>query len=198
MILITGHPRSGTGYMAALAQACGLDIQHEAIGADGISSWMMAPPVWRVPFHRTFQHRGRNWYRFNKVIEVVRDPLATIASVATTENVGSDEQNTSLWWRAMWTPIDLARKAEPITQAVVSIVEWHRMIKVWLPDVVTVKLENARKTFPRIIGRPMRGGDPGVVNGRKHAVLRWDQVRSACDDELWGRLQEYKSEVGYV
>src|SRR5689334_22854394 len=41
-IIITGHPRCGTASAHALCQKLGLDVGGEEVGADGISSWMMA------------------------------------------------------------------------------------------------------------------------------------------------------------
>src|SRR6185437_5691190 len=50
-ILITGHPRSGTGSAAALCRQFGLDVRHEEVGEDGIASWMMAVDDWNIPYH---------------------------------------------------------------------------------------------------------------------------------------------------
>jgi rhodanese-related sulfurtransferase len=41
-LLIAGHPRTGTGYAAALCRQLGVDVGHEKLGASGISSWMFA------------------------------------------------------------------------------------------------------------------------------------------------------------
>lgn len=204
-LLITGHPRAGTGYMAALAKVMGLDVAHEYMGEDGISSCWMAPPVWRVCFHRGWGHRGRLWYEFDRVVEVVREPLAHLASVAFTENAGGDtpeqreDRRTSLWWRAAWVPLDLQETADPIAQAVQSIVGWHAMIRQWLPDAKTIRLEEARYRLPEVVGGPVQPErlDPGVVNARPHADLTWQGVRERCADPLWRALMEYCDELGY-
>lgn len=41
-ILIIAPPRSGTGYAAKCLQDIGLDVGHERLGANGISSWLWA------------------------------------------------------------------------------------------------------------------------------------------------------------
>jgi hypothetical protein len=48
--LITGVPRSGTGYMAKLMQALGYDVGHEIIRPHGISSWLWAADSPTVPY----------------------------------------------------------------------------------------------------------------------------------------------------
>jgi hypothetical protein len=197
-LLLTGHPRAGTGYAAAVCQNMGMDVGHESIGKDGTSSWMMGPPVWRVCFHRLLQHRGRNWYQFGKVIEIVREPLAHIASVAFTENTGGDDQRTSLWWRAMWCPINMDLDANPIQQAVQSIVYWHENMKVWHPQAQTVRIEDAIVMLPAILLRQPAPPDPGIINAREHPALTWNQVEDACGPNLWGTLGRYRKELGYL
>src|SRR5688572_17821987 len=77
-ILVTGCPRSGTKYMALLLQAYGLDVGHEEMGARGISSFSLAVTSEDGPWGPT-----RERYRFARVVHLVREPLATIASFAT-------------------------------------------------------------------------------------------------------------------
>lgn len=195
-VLITGHPRAGTGYAAAVCKAAGLDVGHESMGTDGVSSWMMAPPVWRVPFHREWSHRGRNWYAFDRVIEIVREPMAHIASVAFTESDQGPDQKTSLWWRAAWVPLEVMELSDPIAQAVQSIVGWHEAVRAWLPDAEVVKLENAAVRIPEIFkSKPI--ADPGIVNAREHPRVTAATVRARCTPPLWDALQKYADEIGY-
>ena len=193
-MLITGHSRAGTAYMSALARYYGMDMRHEALGKSGVSSWMMAPPAWRVPFHRGWANRGRLWYRFDRVIEVVREPLAHIASVAFAENHGSKDRRTGLYWRAQWTPIDM--NANTVRQAVQSIVGWHEMIRVWLTGAVIMHMERARFDMAKMLGRDPVDG-PGIVNARKHRPVTWKDVRECCDRPTWDALMEYCHDVGY-
>ncbi len=195
-VLVTGHPRAGTGYAAAVCKAAGLDVGHESMGTDGVSSWMMAPPVWRVPFHREWSHRGRNWYTFDQVIEIVREPLAHIASVAFTESDQGPDQKTSLWWRAAWVPLEVMELADPVAQAVQSIVGWHEAVRAWLPGAAVVKLEDATTHIPSLLGvKP--GHDPGIVNAREHKSLTWGEVRERCTSPLWDSLMDYTANLGY-
>lgn len=183
--------------MAALCRALGLDVGHEQMGADGVSSWMMGPPVWRVPFHREWNHRGRLWYQFDRVIEVVRDPLPHIASVAFTESSGGADQATSLWWRAAWVPLEISEVSDPIVQAVQSIVGWHAMMAEWFPRRALVRLDMAEDDVPTLLDRCYSSRIPGVVNPRDHAPVSWATLRSRCSGPLWAALMLYCDELGY-
>jgi len=77
-LLITGCGRSGTKYASFALQRLGLDVPHERLGRDGISSWTMAVPAESRPYgppssQVSFQH----------VFHQVREPLATISSCMT-------------------------------------------------------------------------------------------------------------------
>jgi hypothetical protein len=77
-LLITGCGRSGTKYITHLLRRLGLDVRHERMGEDGITSWGMAVDAgcvaWGVPF--------RN-FAFDHVFHQVRDPREVIASATT-------------------------------------------------------------------------------------------------------------------
>jgi hypothetical protein len=77
-VLITGCGRSGTLYASVLLKKCGLDVPHEVrMGRDGISSWLFGTQSASVPWGPS--PRG---YSFEHVIQLVRDPLACIPSIA--------------------------------------------------------------------------------------------------------------------
>lgn len=79
-ILITGHPRTGTGYAAKCLQDIGLDVGHEKLGADGISSWL-----WAVDCYDNARW-GDNYRDIfpEMTIMLVRNPHDVIASMAHT------------------------------------------------------------------------------------------------------------------
>jgi len=68
-VLITGCGRSGTGYMAKLMQAIGMDVGHEKEGKNGTSDW-----------HGV----GWNWptlAEYDLILHVVRNPLKVFQSL---------------------------------------------------------------------------------------------------------------------
>jgi hypothetical protein len=76
-LLVTGCGRSGTKYIALVLRRLGLDVQHEAMGRDGVVSWYMAVDAEGVPFGP-----ARQDCEFEHVLHQVRHPLAVIASAA--------------------------------------------------------------------------------------------------------------------
>jgi len=78
LILITGCPRSGTKYIACLLEELGLDVRHEAMGRDGISSWCLAVPAAAVPWGPASAGRS-----FDIVLHQVRNPIDVIPSMST-------------------------------------------------------------------------------------------------------------------
>jgi hypothetical protein len=77
-VLITGCGRSGTKFTALLLQGLGLDVGHEQLGADGVSSWCMAVDSVDAPWGV-----GRRGLQFNPIFHQVRHPLKVISSLTT-------------------------------------------------------------------------------------------------------------------
>ena len=77
-VLVTGCPRSGTRYTTLVLRRLGLDVGHERIGRDGVSSWALAVDAEQTPW-------GPSWgdVRFDVVLHQVRHPLDVIDSVET-------------------------------------------------------------------------------------------------------------------
>lgn len=157
-VVIMGHPRSGTCYMAALLRAFGYDVAHESdMGADGISSWLFAGcdnPRWGPdPWNYEFENR----------IHVVRHPLKVLSSVLQCVEQGVQEI--------------MAREAGidpemPAPRRVVKVyLRWHERIVCRKPNL-RMKVEDAPEA---IAGWLKRDPDPDKLpptdlNRRKDKV----------------------------
>jgi len=98
-ILVLGHPRCGTGYMAKLLQSFGLDVGHEKIGKDGVSYWGFAvfDDNWaKTPRGPSATYSSpwsgkkvyvRNDFDFKNVIHAVRNPIDALPSILYQENI---------------------------------------------------------------------------------------------------------------
>lgn len=124
MILVTAHPRSGTGFAANTLQTAGLDVGHERLGKDGISSWMWAANDRNVPFGDGYRD-----IKPDRVCHLIRKPIDCIASVAFTEH-------HSLPFRCKHVRIS-PNTIDPIIHAIDSIYGWLK-----LTDYPRVKTEN--------------------------------------------------------
>jgi len=155
-IIVTGCPRSGTGYCAEVLRRLGASVGHETWGADGTVSWMEAPA----------RHHGA------LTVHVVRHPLLVIGSLATiapsslralaAHVPGAD---ISLRGRAKiwlgWTAIAAAGAVE---------------------TVPTEEFAEKAPGFLRRAGIAVRNTADHVLvpkdtNSRPHAVVTWDHLR---------------------
>ena len=91
VIVGLGHPRCGTGFAASLLQQHGLDVAHEAIGADGTISWMQVAKRVGGPWGETLAEYPTG----TRVFLVARSPLAALNSVAT-----ENQQTRSIGFRS--------------------------------------------------------------------------------------------------
>lgn len=192
MILITGHQRSGTGYMAGLCRSLGFAVGHERVLADGVSSFQFAVNTKRVPFHSIEQNKGRKHYEFSLVIHVVRHPLKVIASTAFTDMNGAIE------WQANFCQVDL--HASRIRQAVQTYIGWNtiagRKARVRIP------VERADEELPIALRMYEGTGEherepvpPRNYNGREHPPVTWSDIRHHVTprefEELWIMADRY-------
>lgn len=189
MILITGHQRSGTGYMAALCRAMGLDVGHERPGKDGISSFQYAVQTARVIFHSIDGNKGRNCYDFTQIIHVVRHPLHVIASTAFTDMNGAIE------WQAQFVPVT-APEQHGLRQAVQTYLGWNELIE--QQTDIRVRVEDAEHELPKILGKQViQDPPPPNVNARDHALIGWARVATACVGDEFPRLCNMAERYGY-
>lgn len=78
LLLVTGCPRSGTHYTAALLTKAGLPVGHEAIADGGTSSWVMAVNAKAAPWGP----RDRSC-KYAHIFHQVREPTKSIAAIET-------------------------------------------------------------------------------------------------------------------
>jgi|13_taG_2_1085334.scaffolds.fasta_scaffold16921_3 hypothetical protein len=189
MLLITGHQRSGTGYMAALCRSMGLDVGHERHGEDGISSFQYAVDTDKVIFHSVDDNRGRKFYKFDEIIHVVRHPLHVIASTAFTDMNGAIE------WQAGFIPVT-APKQHNIRRAVQTWLGWNELVE--KQTDVRVRVEDAEEELPKILNESVvQDPPPPCVNARPHESLQWARVATACVGDEFPRLWQMAERYGY-
>lgn len=168
-ILITGHPRTGTGFAADLCRQVGLDVGHETNGKHGLASWMMAANAEENPW---FQHpiaRSRLSFHSDTIIQTVRDPITALASIMREDKYAPK----SLTFRAEHIKknlgIELSKCQTPADRACMSLCLWAKMIG--KPDHV-FRIEDGVEgliSFLRGRGLPVKTAIPTVslVNADK-------------------------------
>ncbi len=143
-VLCLSHPRCGSSYASFLLTKLGLDVGHEKIGINGVSSWMLAVEDTDYPWGDIGNKKksgGINRYYFANIIHVLRDPFSAIPSIIL-ENQCS-RNNDSYFFRRRHLikllNIDLPEKPKKdneINLAALSYLAWNKLICNRKPDLV--------------------------------------------------------------
>lgn len=214
-LLITGHSRTGTAYMAALCNSYGLNMEHEAIGDDGCSNWQFAVGTDFVPFPgypEIGPWPGRNCYEFEHIVHVVRDPIKAVTSISTRDQgMSFDFKERFIPYTYSYGVNDPQYKKDklpinPLGKAVESYLGWNLLIE--KQTSTRVKVEDSDSVMPsllRLMGFKTYSEPTFVpekdLNTQKTAnnyIPRTvDEIRDACYDDLWLAFKTMAGAYGY-
>ncbi|MBT9313006.1 glycosyltransferase family 25 protein [Leptothoe kymatousa] len=141
-LLIIGHPRCGSGYMSKLLNAFDLDIGHESMGKDGISSWMFAASDSSYPYFQDEYSRSNNDKFFQWIIQHVRDPRTAVPSIMRDNTFAPKSYEFRRKHIFQEFNIDLNQAPSNFQRAVLSYIYWNKLIEKNKPSLI-VKIENA-------------------------------------------------------
>lgn len=150
-VLCVGHPRCGSKYMSQLLGAFGLEVGHEKMEAQGISSWMFAVDDRWYPYAKDKYARSHRYSHFRHIIHHVRSPFDAIPSLI----VENQHSETSFEFRRKhirrYFDIDLV-DLSLIDAAVASFVYWNRIIELMNPNI-TIRIEDEQQRLLRYLKR---------------------------------------------
>lgn len=135
-LLVTGHPRCGTGYSAALCRQLGLDVGHERLGDDGISSWMFAVESEENPYALDSVARSRRAFSWRYLVMPVRDMEQSVGSVIRDSEHAPPSYHFRQTQILRHLGVDLDSFSTPLERAVQSIVGWARIILAQNPNII--------------------------------------------------------------
>ena len=128
---VIGHPRCASNYMAHLFAEQQVEIGHERLLRDGISSWMHAVQDLNIPY-------GDNAtcaVAFDRTVAHVRDPADAVPSIMLENGVGASFNFRRLHiLRATGT--DLAALENAVERAVASLVHWYDIVMAQQPEAI--------------------------------------------------------------
>jgi hypothetical protein len=201
LLLITGCARSGTCYMARVLQQAGLDIQHEQIGKDGVSSWFMTVRADSTPWGP-----GRNGIAFSHIFHQVRHPLKVISSVYTTEGVKS-------WGYSMPFIPQILPEDSYIVRSAKYWYYWNLMAAKEAEWTYRVEdLANVWEEFEKRLGRkldikalttiPTDANSrlfkpPSRGNNKLEKDFTWEDLKMNLDEELYLNIRNLAKQYGY-
>lgn len=162
-LLLTGHPRCGSGYMSKLLDHFGLEVGHERMGKRGISSWMFAVEDERNPFALDRLSVSRRNKHFGAIVHFVRDPRTAVPSILR-ENRHA-EKSYAFRRRHIQGAfgVDLDAAQGEVERALLSYVYWNEIVERQHPDL-RVRIEDAELETRAFL--EARGWfDPNAVTG---------------------------------
>lgn len=80
-LLAIGHPKTGAKHLSNLLKAYGMKIDHQAMGEDGIISWMFTVYDLNNPFYLNKYAKSRYYASFENIIMFVQDPFTAIPNI---------------------------------------------------------------------------------------------------------------------
>jgi hypothetical protein len=162
--VVTGAPRSGTGYVANVLQVLGVDCGHEqyfnpwkvtiaeareSFEVWGDASWMAAPFLMTLP-------------KSVKVIHLVRNPVDCIRSILGTGQLETPNDYRSFAARHCWGNEDLwPTDARRVAAAMSFWARWNEIIEESGRAIYTVQVEQVPEQVPGILAS-INGGIPST------------------------------------
>jgi len=135
-ILSIGHPGCGSGYTATQLQAAGLNVGHNKMEPDGISSWMFAVYDRRNPYALNDLAYSRFFTYFKTVIHHVRDPREAIYDIVQHNSKKPESLEFRRRHIRLQFNIDIHAYSNELECAVASLVLWDKIIELQEPDIV--------------------------------------------------------------
>jgi tetratricopeptide (TPR) repeat protein/GR25 family glycosyltransferase involved in LPS biosynthesis len=140
-ILVVGHPRCGSKYMSQLLQAIGLDVKHESMGEQGISSWMFAVYDENNPWAGDKYGVSRFYTDFDFLIQYLRNPRTAIPSILVENQYAPASFDFRQKHIKQAFSEDISLYQTELEKAIVSFIRWNQIIQNQNPDL-TVKVES--------------------------------------------------------
>lgn len=179
-IIITGCPRSGTGYASKLFQYNGYDVGHERLGADGISSWEIASGDANSIFGPSYTELVNKLGSF-EMYHQVRNPIECISSMTSISEKSFEYIKKYILHYTTSSPIEVL---------MAFWIEWNTLAEKL--SVKTYRLEDILKEFPELKAYPNKR-----YNTRPHQNLTLENLYKE-NPELAELLIKKASSYGYT
>ncbi len=194
--LVVGHPRTGSGYMAAFLNSCGHKVGHEKMRSDGISCWMAAhsakkgspedfDPYWT-------KYRRRPTDKFEKVVYHIRNPKDSLPSI-TGENKDTHSYNYRREVIKYHFNIDL-NEYKTEDSAVISLYYWDKLIisQCW-GFLAVIKVEEAEEHWDKFTDKLPEKFPSKNINTRSKKQYDFKNITQ----EVLKLLKEYCKKYDY-
>jgi len=214
MLLVTGHPRSGTYYTCKFLRMLGMSINHEYYGHDGIVSWHLGAinmmnqkelieiidrsiKAHIIDGHESIDSIASVTTRFIKIIHQVRNPIKVISS-SQTMAAGS--------WAFMKRYIELPATTDLIILATYSWVRWNQLIETLIKTtnieclrMRAEEIDNIYTTLCDFVGFKNSESIPEIskkINTRDYQMVSMSDIKNKAP-EIVPELISLADKYGY-
>jgi len=156
-ILVIGHPRCGSKYMSALLKAYGLNVGHEYMTADGISSWMFMVNDRENPYALNRDARSREGCYFENVIHCIRNPREAIPSIIRENDYARPSYEFRRKHIMKAFNVDLNHYQNKLERAAYSFIYWNKLAENQKVDLVVKVEECEQEVFDFLSNRKLFG-----------------------------------------
>ncbi len=164
-LLILGHPRGGTKYIAELIQQINIKIKHEDMGTEGTASWMFAVEdenPYFLPKYSIYA-KNRKYNYFYNIIHLIRNPMKSIPSIVVENEYAPDSYNFRRKHILKEYGIDIESYTNKIEKAVISFIYWHRIIEKQNPSIVIRLEKDIKKLLYFLMEKKILLGDKNIT-----------------------------------
>ncbi len=178
-VLCLSHPRCGSSYASFLLAKLGLDVGHEKMGINGISSWMLAVEDTDYPWGDVGNEKksgGINRYYFANTIHVLRDPFAAIPSIIL-ENQHSRNNDSYLFRRKHLIKLldidlpDISEERNQVDLAARTYLAWNKLICNRKPNLVFRIEHDHEKLVQFLLEKNLINDIPHDFNLSCHTII---------------------------
>lgn len=188
-LTVTGAPRSGTRFAAAMLQEHGLDVGHEREGVDGIVSWYLTGQTDSAPYGPGPNEMIK---RADRIVHQIRHPLDVIGSLL-------QVSGASLAYIAQVLEIqDRLGQFTPLSFAAIAWLAWNQRAQT-LAEGLTYRVEDVSIRSEHVgemlgIAIQQELVPPAGINPRPHPEVEWSHIQPATLEQT---VRGYAAEFGY-
>lgn len=179
-ILIIGLPRNGSTFISQAFRLNGIDVGHESIGKDGISSWVLASKSDIEYLGPTYNQVLKKYDNQVNLFHQIREPIQTISSITTISNKS---------WRYVENYVDLKRSNSLLHKSMIFWLEWNKRCEDMTDN--RYQLDNYQKYFNLKEDLTSKN-----VNSRKHKNYNLDDMYKV-DKKISEEILNYCEKYGY-
>lgn len=179
-IIIIGLPRNGSNFISKAFRENGIDVYHEDVGKDGISSWVLASKGDVVYLGPTYHQVLKKYDYQVKLYHQIREPISTISSITTISKPS---------WLYIEKYVNLDSANSLLHKSMIFWLEWNKRCEDMTDN--WYQLDNYQTYFN--LKKDLKNKN---INSRKHKNYELENLYKE-DKKLTDEIIKYSEKYGY-